>query len=401
MEARNGLAAALSWEGKLDDALALYDESLAIEPGNGDALSGRARVLYWQGRREEARTALDKALAAHPGDREALKLDAAMRDGSLPTLSASAGVAHDSDHNAVNLQRAAYSFIPTASTTSEISYDRYDASQPGSPDGRIETVKAAGSLRLGGDLSVSGSLGLEQDTRGASSTTRLRLAGSAGADFRVDDRLSFSGSLESVGFAATARSINRDVAVTALTLTAAYLPAPRVSTRLSLQRASFTEDPDASSNGLYHGNQRDLQSAYVRWAVPSPRPKIGLSFLERYYTYARATNDGYFAPQAYVAGVAGIDLSDRISKRVGWSADGSLGLQRVRPFGTDPADTNSVKGYHVAISYDFDRGVTLEGYAGRTNLALQLGTGFRSTEAGIRLRWRMGSAAAPRTGGTP
>lgn len=381
VEARNGLAAALSWDGQLDDALTLYEETLQMAPSDKTALAGKARVLNWQGRTREARQAIDDALQKHPGEREAVKLDVAMRDAARPVFSASTGVAHDSDRNAFNTQHAGYDFQPLPGVTAGASYDRFSAWYPPTNEARVETMRGTGRTSFGRHLGVSGALGIDRIVRFDSSTVN-HLTGFGAADYRLSDVVSFSGLFASETLLGTALSLDREVRMTSLTLGAAFNPIQPLSIRVALQEAWLTYD-----------NGRDLLSIYGRYLLPVRRPKIGVSLNERYLSYDRDPRDGYFSPDFYLASVVGVDLSDRIGKRIGWSVEGTAGVQHVRGHGASVTDDDDVWGYRGVFAYDFDRGVTLEAYIGATNLALALGTGFSSTESGLRLRWRIGTGS--------
>ncbi len=392
VEARLGLAQVLSWEGELDAALGLYEEALEIAPKNEEALRGRAQVLLWQGRLPQAWEAVGEALEANPRDRGSIDLERSVRQGLAPTLTASAGTIHDSDRNAIDTQHAGWSYAPTLRTTLGFAYDRFDASRPrdGAPTfaARLESLVARGSWRAAGDLDLSGSAGLERISRGecaellppedCDSTTHATV--SAGADYRLDDRWSFSGSLLRQTFAATSESLIADVGISAGTVAASFVPLPRVSTRLTMQRANLTD-----------GVQRDLAIGYARWAVPVRRPRLGLSWLGRTYSCddgeERDGGTGYFCPDSYASSVAGLDITDRIGPRFQWSVQGTLGVQRVHPHGGERS-SDTASGYFVRASYDFGRGLVAEAYFGSTNLALAAGSGYDWTESGVRIRWR-------------
>jgi tetratricopeptide (TPR) repeat protein len=71
--ARLGLALALSWDGRLADSLAHYDELLALDPTDREARLGRARVLSWMDRQGPALAEYQAVLRDHPDDLEALR----------------------------------------------------------------------------------------------------------------------------------------------------------------------------------------------------------------------------------------------------------------------------------------------------------------------------------------
>jgi tetratricopeptide (TPR) repeat protein len=392
VEARNGLAAVLSWDGRLDDALALYDETLQIDPKDKGAMSGRARVLYWQGRANQAQAAVDDALREHPGDRDAMKLDASMREGRAPIFDASAGAVHDSDHNAIDAQHFGGATSPSPAVTAGGSVDRFDAfgldpSDPNGPRIHETLVSPRGTIawRVAPDLVLSGGAGIDA-VAGTASTSSL--SGSAGADYRLDDRWSFSGALSRSLFAATALSLENGVGITSLSATAGFTPVAGVGTRLTVERDSFTDV-----------NHRDLVAAYARWAVPLKRPHVGVSWSIRDLR-CDERGTGYFCPHAYLASVPGLDLTDRVGRHFGWSLAGTRGRQTIGAYQRNSLGvravgrtTDTVWGYHVAATWDFDSGITAEAYAGKTNLASATGSGFASTEAGLRFRWRLGAYA--------
>ncbi len=53
----------LSWDGKSEEAIAVYDLILSKEPGNFEALEGKADVLSWKGQYSESIEVYDKCLA--------------------------------------------------------------------------------------------------------------------------------------------------------------------------------------------------------------------------------------------------------------------------------------------------------------------------------------------------
>jgi hypothetical protein len=348
-------------------------------------------------------------MQVHPENREVLKLQDAVQNRFASNLRVRAGVMHDSDRNAVDTQQATFTFTPALPLSLALTYTRVDATQPcnredASPPcdhpaslgsnrlaSRLESVKGQASYRLRPDLVLSGSAGVDRIDRERAGGTTHGTA-SAGADYRLDDRWSFSGSLSRETFAATALSLDRDVGLAAGTFTAAWAPASRVGTRLTLQRMETTDD-----------NSRNLVAGFVRWAVPLQRPKVGLSWFGRYLSYGDPTlgpENGYFAPDSFLANIGGLEISDRIAGRIGWSVQGTLGLQRVRVLDTSSRNNDTVRGYYLRASYDVGARVTVEAYFGRTNLALAGPTGFKSTESGVRLRWKTGWPA-PGMGSRP
>ena len=62
----------LSWDGRMDQSLALADAWLQAHPADTDFHLLRGRVLGWRGRHGQARRAYQEALARTPGNRQAI-----------------------------------------------------------------------------------------------------------------------------------------------------------------------------------------------------------------------------------------------------------------------------------------------------------------------------------------
>jgi tetratricopeptide (TPR) repeat protein len=405
-EVRNGLARTLSFEGHLDEALVLYQQSIEQDPGDVEALAGRARVYLWQGRSPQAWEAFNAAARVSPENREILELGDALDDSFASSLRLRAGVLVDSDDNVIDTQQALFTFTPALPVTLGVSYTRFDATQPcnrsdASPPcdapaslgnsnelaARLETIAVRAGWRWKPDLVLSGSAGIDRIDRERAGESTIGTA-SAGADWRMNDRWSFSGALARETYAATALTLDRGIGQASLTGTAAWVPAPRLGARFTLQRA-----------GLSDGNGRNLAAGFLRWSVPLARPRVALTGFARYMTHDDAgsigqpgpgSENGYFSPDLFWANIAGCEVSDRIGSRFGWSVQGTLGLQYARVRDDSELSSDTVRGYNLRASYDLGPRVSIEGWFGRTNLALQGPTGYTSTESGVALRWRTG-----------
>lgn len=79
LETRFAFAQALSWEGRLDEALAQYDQLLTVAPDDPDYLLGKAQVLAWMGRPGEALPLLETARARTPDYDAVFQLEAQVR----------------------------------------------------------------------------------------------------------------------------------------------------------------------------------------------------------------------------------------------------------------------------------------------------------------------------------
>ncbi len=69
---RLSLARVLSWSGKLDEAISVFQQILQSEPDNFDASLGLAQTRAWRGEHAQASELFDALLRKRPGNREAL-----------------------------------------------------------------------------------------------------------------------------------------------------------------------------------------------------------------------------------------------------------------------------------------------------------------------------------------
>lgn len=71
--ARAGLARALAWAGRHDEAIAEHDRALTLNPTDHEAQLGRAQALSWSDRHAESFAQYQAMLADHPGNHDALR----------------------------------------------------------------------------------------------------------------------------------------------------------------------------------------------------------------------------------------------------------------------------------------------------------------------------------------
>ena len=72
LEAWKRLGQLLSWDGRLVDSLAAYDQALQLSPGNREIRLEKARVLSWKGQLKASIAEFKAVLAEDPQNREAL-----------------------------------------------------------------------------------------------------------------------------------------------------------------------------------------------------------------------------------------------------------------------------------------------------------------------------------------
>ncbi|HKY32820.1 MAG TPA: tetratricopeptide repeat protein [Candidatus Polarisedimenticolia bacterium] len=412
--ALNGMARVEAARGDYDEALARYDRILARDPRNRQALEGRAEALHWQGRAPEALSAVKQALELYPDARDARRLGRDIGGPLRPSLQLFASSTQDSDDNDLAQWGALYTHhlggrghvgfsFAHAQTEATLGLD--------TPVARHDTLKAVGGWHVSRVVSLYGELGGErislaageQGVASLAGETRERLAGSATVELNPAAWLTLVGSVSQEALVGTTQAFMNDVGIRAATATVIVRPRSSLRFRLMGQRASFTDDDrfdvDSSFTVLDEGgeeNSRTLATAGVTWRVPLGRPRLHLSYTARWMSYEEQLDQGYFDPKHYVSHLAGFDLSDSVGRRFYWGAGADAGVQVIDGGFAGMADTHdNVLSVRLLAGFNLGESLAIEAYHSRSDLAAQTAAGFRSIEAGLRLKLRFGPVLGP------
>jgi hypothetical protein len=233
----------LSWDGKTDQAIALYDSVVTEFPQHGDALAGLSQVYLWQGRYSLSRVYASRALAADPAGTLPRELDRTVRAALQPQIEITLGWSNDSDDNTSWWQTVAGSYLLTDAFRAFGSVGALEASDPFRDASRL-AVEAGLSYGLG-NLNATGALGLRNlspDTGSSRTKGTFRLSGGY--------RLGSAG--VGLGFAhypfdETALLIGRDLDVNAWELSGDAVLSPGLNLGVGAGFASLSDDNSRTS----------------------------------------------------------------------------------------------------------------------------------------------------------
>lgn len=423
LEALNGLAEILSWENRLDESLAVYDQVLAIDPDDRTALEGKARVYHWQGRPPEAFETIRRALELYPDALDTRRLGADIGGPLRPNLQVFGDATLDSDDNELVRWGGIYrhhlnprTYIGGSFTRARTTIES-DTETVGDPVAEYRTIRFIAGRHFSRHVSLYGEIGAERtefplnEADGSSSgESNQHGAGSITLELNPAGWLTVVASVSQERLVGTSQAFMNDIGIRDATLTGIFRPHRTVRIRLIGQKATFTDDDDLDVGSDLvlvtdpndftdiegdvaldsdDDNERDLATAVTTWALPLERPRITLNYELRWMSYDKTLDHGYFDPDHYVANTAGFDLADTIGEVFYWGAGASRGIQRIND---EDDDTFS---YRLLAGLNMTERASVEAFYSRSDLALSSATGFKSTNAGVRLRIRFGPALGP------
>ncbi len=390
VDALAGLGQARASQGRLEDSLTALDRALAIDPSNQEALEGRARTYQWQGRTSEALADVRRALALYPDARDARRIGRDIAGSLRPSLQLFGTTTQDSDDNDLATWGGVYThhlgprgYVGGNFTHAQTDYLGEVA--------KYDTVRLTAGRHFSRFFSLYGEAGPEW-TYVPVDETWSHWAGSLVFEVNGGDWFTLVGSASQDRLVGTTQAFQNDVGIRAATLTTLF--APHESLQLSLvgQKATFTDRGPID-------NHRDMVTAGATWRTPLSRPHLSLKYDFRWMQYDETLDEGYFNPGHFVSNTIGFDLSDSIGRHFYWGGGMDYGFQRI-----NDGDDDTVLGYRLLAGLNLGSSVSAEAYYAHSDLALQSTSGFTSTEAGVRLKFRFGSPlgpAAPRKGAAP
>ena len=420
LDAINGLGKMLLWQGEYEESLATYDRALAIDPVNQEALEGRARVLHWQGRPPEALEAIRQALAIYPDARDARRLGSDIGGPLRPSLQLFATTTQDTDDNDLETWGGVYKHHLGAKGYIGFSYAhaQTDALMDiDSPVAKYDTLRFIAGRHFSRYLSLYAELGYEETSfpltepsGDHSDQTEEHGAGSVTLEVNGPHWFTLVGSVSQERLVGTSQAFMNDIGIRAATVVAMFRPHSSVQLRVLGQKAELTDNDDFDVDSSFQivtdpnqfvddegrvvlddddDNERDMAIGSATWTTPLERPRLLLNYELRWMSYDMTLDHGYFDPEHFVSNTAGLDLSDTIGRHFYWGAGASRGIQRIND------EDDDVFGYRLLAGFNIGENISIEGYYARTDLALQSATGFKSTHAGIRLKFKFGHVLGP------
>ncbi len=426
IDALVGLGEVLSWEGHLPESLGAYDRALAKDPRSRKALEGRAQVLHWQGRAPEALDTIRQALELYPDARDARRLGRDIGGSLRPSLQLFGTTTQDTDDNDLATWGGTYTHYLGASgyvgvtfthaqTDSKVDADPnvYGVSSI-TPVAQYDTLRVIGARHFSRHVSLYGEVGPERVTfplidadpnAGTSRESRSHAAGSLTLELNGPEWFTLVATASQDSLVGTTQAFMNDVGIRSGTIAAYFRPHSGVRLRVAGSRALFTDaddlevpstllvdDPNAIEG--HRNNGRDLITAGASWKLPVKRPKITLQGNYRWMSYDRDLDQGYFDPDHYWVATGGFDIFDTIGKRFYWSGGIDRGVQVVDRFDARNA-RDDVFAYRLLAGFNIGDSVSVEGYYSRADQAVASAAGFKSTDAGIRLKIKFGQSLGP------
>jgi len=385
-DALAGLGQARAMQGRLKESLETLDRALAIDPDNREALEGRARTYQWQGRTSEALADVRRALELYPDARDARRIGRDIGGSLRPSLQAFGTTTQDSDDNDLGTWGAIYTHHLGPRGYVGGSYTHAQTDHLGDV-ARYDTARLTAGRHFSRFFSLYGEVGPEWTNYPVDGSHR-NTAGSLVFEVNGGDWFTLVGSGSQERLVGTTQAFANDVGIRAATLTTLFAPHESVQLSLVGQKARFTSEGPVD-------NDRDMVAAGATWHTPLSRPRLHLKYDFRWMRYDETLDEGYFDPEHFVSNTVGFDLSDSIGRHVYWGGGMDYGFQRI-----NDGDNDTVLGYRILAGLNIGSSTSVEAYYAHSDLALQSTSGFTSTEAGVRLKFRFGSPlgpAAPRT----
>jgi tetratricopeptide (TPR) repeat protein len=328
-DASKGLARVVAWRGRFAESQRIYDEIIAHDSSDTEALTGLATVLQWEGHPREARTALLCALRAHPDDGDAQEAWAKLRPLVSPSVRPTVTGFGDNEHNSgvagsVYAEDNGFTFAST-----------YRYAEGLGVTGHTETARG-GAFWTGGPLTLRGDAGIGE-------SQRTQAIGAGHVSLALGPLTMTAGGYREL-FDETAAMIAGGLVQTA------------ADGALDLGGGHFvSEFAYVTVDGGQRVDERVEGSAYL-WSGAWHGLSLGAG--AHGYGYVRPdTVDRYFAPASFVLTEGVVKLSVGRERGLGGSVEIGGGAQRIAAFG-QPSSIKPAERVNAAVTYTFAPGVT-------------------------------------------
>jgi Tfp pilus assembly protein PilF len=393
-----GRARIRGWQGRFDEASRFYHDVLRASPGSLEARLGMVRIRHWEGLNRSAREQIDNIVLDHAENREARELQREIHRALRPRGSADAYRFSDNDGNRVDVGSIATTFMAEPQTPIRIALTRHAAefrceerefcdevAPPADPFSEVASDEAttlvAGLTSLViRSLTFHARVGMvrQEDLGGESRTFGI---GGGFIRWNVGPRLALRGSLAREALLDTAVLIDRGI---------------RVDTADALIEYRFHRSwmlyGSAGLGSYSDGNARQTAGIALGWTVRPSHPGVSTLLDIQYRSFNEDKNNGYFDPLRYDSELLTVAIwDDYRNRRIFWRIEGTIGLQS---FDTDAGASleagtdDTVQAVHARFGLTLGERATLEAFYSRSDYALQLATGFKSTRSGFEFSYR-------------
>ncbi len=371
-----GQARVLSWNGQLQESIEAYREILTIQPDHLEARIGLGRTLLWMGEKRESLSLAERAIKEHPQNPEVQKLYQDVKRSVRPSFMAGYDYIDDTDDNRIDVYRAVFLFRPEPQTDLGIHYVHHDLDLRGA-SASVDSYFLSVASRITPRHSIyarTGSDRIKDDIR----SSRSFFAGALSYRYSAGNRLYWSAGASRDAFKASVNILEKDI---------------RVDTA-HVDFYTKIKDPWSLSARYEVGDLTDDNTRYngfltLKYAFPVRNPSFALAYKFRYLAYDENRDNGYFDPQQFTAHLAHVEVAGTLSDRLFYynlQMDAGIQNYHFDVNGTrEESDNDRVLGFTGVFGFHIGERASIEFYYNHSDYALQVGTGFESTQAGVQL----------------
>jgi len=372
-----GMAQTHAWSGEHAAAREFYGRVLEVEPDNRAALLGLGYIDLWSGDSIAALRRARELEQRFPDDDEVAEFAQRARKAGGPAIWTSYDTISDTDDNDLRIYRIGGSVGLPVGVVLSAGLDRYDMSDP-TGDATIDTFWAAARLRpgRGQSLLLSGGTDRRRETDGE---TQSEWIGAAEYAWGLDRpwQVRASATRQSLRYSPTIT--DNGILIDDLSL--------RVNGRV---RGPWRVFGGAGQASFSDGNDRTRfwTGFFYRWPLRVFEFETGYRF--DFMDFTEDLDHGYFDPSGFTAHLAQVMGRGEYGKGGTWRFAVDAGLQSFTR-GEVKTSNDFVVTLSGAVGYPVGRQVNVELFALWGDYAAQSAAGFETWQAGLRLRWHVGS----------
>lgn len=371
-----GLARVLSWDRQLKESEGVYRNVLEIQPDNLDAQIGLSYVLLWMGERRKALHLAEKSVEEHPQNTDALKLYEEVKKSVRPSFITGYNRIDDTDDNRINIYSGAFLFHPEPQTDLGIHYIRYNLDLRGA-SASVDSYFVSLASRISPRHSIYAKAGgdrIKDDIRAG----RTFFVGAFSYKHSIGDRIHWSAGAARDTFKASVEILENDIRVNSAYVDFFMRVKDPWSIYTRYEKGDLSDD-NSRNNGFFT----------LKYTFPFNSPSLSLSYKFIYLSYDKNLDSGYFDPQQFISNIVNVEIAGTSPSHIFYyNLQVDAGVQK---FHYDlngvksESDNDMVLGYTGAFGFHIRDRVSTEFYYNHSDYALQVGTGFESTSAGVRL----------------
>lgn len=383
-EAILGVAQTHAWSGDLVEARRWYEQALRARPGMKDARIGLAWLDLWSGRPAEAERAATELSSGFPGDTDVKDLHSAIRRERRPWVRAAYDRVDDTDGSSLDIARLEAGWGLAASTDVRIGVARHDVSRAG-VSGSVDSLYGVLDVRPAKSRLLAFRLGIDRLDLPAGESEEQEVVGGATWTAGTGGPWQWTASAERDTWRYSPEILADRLVVDAYAVSASRIwewwRASVGSGLWEISDANRRVHLDAGIKRRFAAGRVGIEAGYAFRTLEFRRDRVGPAGAE----------PAYFDPQDFTAHLFQATARGNAGRsRVRYDVTLEGGVQSFTVDGARVTN-DTVLGGSGVLGIPVSEPLVLELFAARTDYALQSGTGFRSRQLGLRLRWRLGT----------